>query len=260
MYKYSHLWLMTDKEIHNMLLRKGIRGADARAVRDAVKAEKAVVRAERAKTRTVKDLWRNVINPLVNEQRSVRSMLRYESERYPNPERRQALNGYDLLLKKVKLKLREYKHYAKRTPKEQALREKEKGKLIPNDGEHWTDWVPQHIKQATVEAFLAIPRAAKARVKEPFPRIMTKADNEKLRGMHIKTAKRELLEAEQELHMIQELNKGEPSDAARDAQDRVEQIENIKNWLICAEGNECIPRTWGELLTAKLPVVKLDIV
>ena len=49
MYKYAHLWLMTDKEIHNMLLRRGIRGAEARVVRDAVKAEKAQVRAARAK-------------------------------------------------------------------------------------------------------------------------------------------------------------------------------------------------------------------
>lgn len=258
MYKYSHLWVMTDKEIHNMLARKGIRGIEAQQVRAAVKAEKAEVRAQRAKTRTIKDLWRNVINPLVNEQRSVRSMLRYESERYPNPQRREALKGYEALLKKVKLKLREYRHYAKRTPKEQALREKEKGKIIPNEGAHWTDWVPAHIKQATVQAFLDIPRAAKARVKEPFPRTMTKTDNEKLRATHIKTAKRELLDAEQERNMIHELNKGEASEAEREAQARADRIQNILNWLICAEDNDIIPQTWGELLLADLPTVTLE--
>jgi len=260
MYKYSHLWSLTDKEIHNLLLRRGIRGAEARVVREAVKAEKAQVRAAQAKKRTIKDLWRNIINPLVNEQRSVRSMLRYESERYPNPERREALKGYEALLKKLKLKLREYRYYAIRTPKEQALHEKEKGKPIPNDGAHWTDWVPPHVKKATVEAFLAIPRAAKARVKEPFPRTMSKADNAKLRQLHILTAKREHLEAEQEFNMIHELNKGQASEAARDAQARVDHIQNVLNWLICADDTEFIPRTWGELLVAKLPVVKLDVV
>ena len=69
-----------------------------------------------------------------------------------------------------------------------------------------------------------------------------------------------LFRSEQELHMIQELNKGEPSEAARDAQAKVNHIQNILNWLICAEDNELIPRTWGELLLADLPVVKLDVV
>jgi hypothetical protein len=257
---YRMMSVMTDKELHNHLMRKGIRGAEAVAIREKVKALKAEDRSKTARKKMVQDLWQNIINQLVNERRSVRAMLAYESERYPNPERREALNGYEAVLKKLKLKLREYRYYAIRTPKEQALYEKEKGKTIPNDGAHWTDWVPPHIKEAVSTAFANIPRAAKARVKIPFPRTMSKADNAKLRELHILTAKRELLNAEQELAMIHELNKGEASDAARDAQAKVEHRENIKNWLICVDDTEFIPRTWGELLVAELPVVKLDVV
>lgn len=257
---YRMMSAMTDKELHNMLMRKGIRGPEAVAIRERVKALKAEDRSKTARKKMVQDLWQNIINALVNERRSVRAMLAYESERYPNPERREALKGYDLVLKKLKLKLREYRYYAKRTPKEQALHEKEKGKNIPNDGAHWTDWVPAHIKDAVSTAFMNIPRAAKARVKIPFPRTMSKADNAKLRQLHILTAKREILSAEQEAAMIHELNKGSESEAARDAQAKVNHVQNILNWLICADDTEFIPRTWGELLVAKLPVVKLDVV
>jgi len=257
---YRMMSVMTDKELHNHLVRKGIPIAEVHAIRERVKALKAEDRSKIARKKMVQDLWQNIINSLVNERRSVRAMLAYESERYPNPERREALNGYDLLLKKLKVKLREYRYYAKRTPKEQAAHEKEKGKTIPNDGAHWTDWVPTHIKEAVSVAFANIPRAAKARVKLPFPRTMSKADNAKLRQLHMLTAKREILSAEQELAMIHELNKGQASETARDAQAKVDHIQNILNWLICADDTEFIPRTWGELLVAKLPVVKLDVV
>jgi hypothetical protein len=258
MYKHQTLLHLTDREIHNLLMKRGIRGKEAQDIREEVAQIKREIRSKNARRRMVQGLWQTLIEPLTNEQRSVRAMLHYESQKYPNPQRREALNGYAKLLAKLKLKLREHRHYAERTPKEQAEYMASKGKPIPNEGKHWTDWVPEQIKHAVIQAFAEIPRAAKARVKDPFPRTMTKADNLKLRAAHIKTAKRELLEAEQELTLIRELNKGEPSEAERDAQAKVKHTQNILNWLICAEDNEIVPRTWGELYVAELPVVKLD--
>jgi len=254
-----YLAQLTDKEVHNLLMKRGVRGAEARLVKEQVAAFKAEMRKTRARKRAIEDLWKGVLHPLSNEQRSVRSSLRYESSKYPNPQRREALNAYIKVLAKVKEQLREYRYYKERTPKEQAAYLKEKGKTVPNDGEHWTDWVPLKVKTAIAQAFIEAGKSAPAhaRIKEPFPRTMTKADNHKLRYTHIVTAKKELREAEQELNIVRDMNKGDASEAERDAHTKVKHIQNILNWLICAESTEIIPRTWGELLVADLPKVTL---
>lgn len=246
---------MTDKELQTYLTKRGVRGAEARAIRERFAEQRAELRRNRARIRAIKDLWKGVLHPLVNEQRSVRAMLAYESKRYPNPERREALKAYEALLKKVKLKLREYRYYAKRTPKEQAEREREKGKIIPNDGAHWTDWVPAHIKQAVAQAFADIPRAAKARVKTPFERTIRKSDNIKLRKAYADTARRKILDAEQELTMIVELHKGEPSEAVREAQAKVAEANAVLDWLLYDADDAFIPATWGELLVQLQPLL-----
>lgn len=260
MKNYYYLTHLSDRELHNLLTKRGVPRPDIQRVRREVAAYKVELRSEKSRKRMVDEMWRNVLSPLANEQRSVRAMLRYESGKYPNPLRREALNAYYKVLAKVKLQLREYRYYKERTPKQQAEHLLELGKTIPNDGEHWVDWVPHKVKQALCEAFAEVKEtaAAHARIKEPFPRTMTKTDNHRLRYTHIATAKRELLEAEQELTMVRELNKGDASEAERDAQARVKHVQNILNWLICADDTEVIPKTWGQLNVADLPKVTLD--
>jgi hypothetical protein len=258
---YYYLTHLSDRELHNLLVKRGVPKPDAQRVRREVAALKAELRSEKARKRMVDGLWGSVLTPLANEQRSVRSMLRYESAKYPNPLRRETLETYAKVLDKVRLQIREYRYYKQRTPKQQAeYMQEELGKTIPNNGEHWTDWVPEKVKKVLNEAFLEIKETAAphARIKAPFPRTMTKADNHKLRYTHIGTAKKELLEAQQELTMVRELNRGDASEAERDAQARVKHVQNILNWLICADDTEVIPKTWGQLNAADLPTVYLN--
>lgn len=248
MFEYNFLMGLTDREIHNLLMKRGIRGADAQAIRNKVKEKKLEIRQRNARKKSVQELWSAVLQPLTNEQRTVRAMLNYESKRYPNPERREALNAYAALLKKLRLKLREYRYYGIRTPKEQAEYEKEKGKIIPNNGSHWTDWVPEHIKNAIAQAFADIPHHFRAKTKTPFERTMPKTDNMKLREKHIKTARQALVDAEQEIGMLTELHQGEDSEAKRDAEDRALQMRKILDWLIYSDETTVIPFTWAEVL------------
>jgi len=260
MKSYYYLTHLSDRELNNLLVKRGVPRPDIQRVRREVAALKLELRKQKARKRAIDDLWRNVLNPLANELRVVRAMLRYENRKYPNPKRREAIDAYIKVLSKVKLKLREYRYYKERTPKEQAEYMKELGKTIPNDGEHWTDWVPEKVKAAISAAFLEAKQTAPAhaRIKEPFPRTMTKADNHRLRYTHIVTAKKELREAQQELTIIQDMNGFDPSEAERDAKAKVAHIQNILNWLICVGDTEFIPKTWGELLTADLPTVTLE--
>lgn len=258
---YYYLTHLSDREIHNLLMKRGVPKPDIKRVREGVAALKAELRSEQARKRMVDELWRGVLAPLANEQRSVRSMLRYESQKYPNPLRRETLETYAKVLEKVRLQLREYRYYKERTPKQQAdYMLEELNKTIPNNGEHWTDWVPEKVKNALREAFLEVKETAAphARIKDPFPRTMTKTDNHKLRYAHIATAKKELLLAQQELTMVRELNRGDASEAERSAQAKVKHVQNILNWLICADDTEVIPKTWAQLNAAELPTVYLD--
>lgn len=258
---YYYLSHLSDRELHNLLMKRGVPKPDAQRVRKEVAELKAKLRSEKARKRMVDELWHNVLQPIANEQRSVRSMLRYESTKYPNPQRREALETYAKVLDKVRLQIRKYRYYKKRTPKQQAdYMQEELGKTIPNNGEHWTDWVPEKIKAALIEAFAELRETAAphARTKEPFQRTMTKADNHKLRYAHIATAKKELLEAQQELTMVKELNRGDASEAERDAQAKVKHVQNILNWLICVDDTEVIPKTWAQLNATDLPTVYLD--
>jgi hypothetical protein len=70
--------------------------------------------------------------------------------------------AYAALVQKVADKLRAYRDAGTHTPKQLA---KEKG--IPNEGEHWVDWVPEQIKAATVRAFA---RLNEDKPLELFPR------------------------------------------------------------------------------------------
>jgi hypothetical protein len=45
-------------------------------------------------------------------------------------------------------------------------------KDLPNDGTHWTDWIPQKIKSRVLDLFEQIERKPKAKIKIPFERLV----------------------------------------------------------------------------------------
>jgi hypothetical protein len=71
--------------------------------------------------------------------------------------------AYTALIQKVTDKLRSHRDAGTHTPLQLA---REKG--IPNDGEHWSDWIPENIKAATARAF---ERLNEDHPMELFPRV-----------------------------------------------------------------------------------------
>lgn len=248
MFKYHHLSHLTDREIHNALVAKGLRSIEIEQIKSSLAEYKTAQRKEKGRERVVRGMWKLIIDPLINEQRSVRASLRYQSKAYPNPERLDALTNYAAVLDKLRKKLRKHQRMDKRTPKEQAQYELDTyQRTIPNDGEHWTDWVPPHIRSAIEHAFASIPARYKARVKTPFERVMLERDNTELRSTYILTVKRELADLAQELAMIRELNQGQPSEAERDVQASKDKYERLLTHLITMDDTAVVPPTWGQL-------------
>jgi hypothetical protein len=253
MINFKHLVHLTDNEIHNTLMVKGYRPSEVESIKSDIAKYKAGQRRERGRQQAIKNLWKIVIEQLTNEQRTVRAMLHYQNDAYPNPERREALTVYAAFLDKLKKKLRKHQKVDNRTPKEQARHEKEThNRDIPNDGAHWVDWVPPHINKAITAAFEAIPARYKGKVKTPFRRIMSKTTNADLRNMHILTVKREIAKLEQERSVIRELNKGQPSVAEREVEDTLDKYKRLLQHLFNMSRTDIVPPTWAELYSEYL--------
>jgi hypothetical protein len=69
------------------------------------------------------------------------------------------------VLLKIQRKLTDIKRTLDATPSEAANEAS-----IPNKGEHWSDWIPTHIKAKTTALFDAIPHKPRAKRKIPFER------------------------------------------------------------------------------------------
>lgn len=247
-YRYAHLLDLTDNELHNWLTLKGKRPSEILAIKASIKKQKSAKRSDNAKRKRLDADWRAVINPLVNEQRVVYGMKRYNKDRYPNPERKEALDAYDALLSKLKTKLRSYHAAYERSPLQQAAWEKERlGRDIPNNGCHWTDWVPDKVKNPITQAFAEIPHTFRARTKTPFERTIPPADNSKRKARLIKQIRNDTLNAEQELAMVNELTKGEPSEAQRDLLNQLTRIEDAMRMVMLMPDDVLVPDTWEEL-------------
>lgn len=107
----------------------------------------------KAKLRELDKQWGEVIASLQHERKIVRSMMRYKTTT-PTPERDEYLNAYAEVLTKL---------YDKMTAKRRLHRE------LPEHS-HWTDFVPEKIKEAFRLASDGIPPRQKAKHKEPFKR------------------------------------------------------------------------------------------
>lgn len=116
----------------------------------------------KAQTREREKQWGEVISSLQHERKIVRSMLRYKTKE-PAPERDAFIAAYMDALDTLYEKL----HAKKRL-----------GRVLPEHS-HWTDYVPERIKQAFKDEAELVPPRQKARFKAPFRR----ADPTKLRDL-----------------------------------------------------------------------------
>ena len=106
--------------------------------------------------------WGEVISSLQHERKIVRSMLRYKTKE-PSPERDDFIAAYMGVLDTLYERLQAKKRLNRELP----------------DHSHWTDYVPDRIKDAFIEEADLVPPRQKARFKAPFKR----TDPTKLRDL-----------------------------------------------------------------------------
>jgi hypothetical protein len=157
---------LTAKRLHNKLLKMYPNNLELREqIKADIHKDKEDARAAKIKRKQRLKAWSALVHQAYIAVNSPKARLRkaqevygspmgygspYEAQFDESPSKRtlDTYKAYSALLQKVADKLRSYRDLGTHTPKQLA---REKG--IPNDGEHWSDWVPEHIKAQFIRSF-----------------------------------------------------------------------------------------------------------
>lgn len=165
--------------------------------------------------------WQELFAVLQHERRIVRSMTKYETTT-PAPERDEFVEAYFTVLNTLHERL--------------TLLRRRGG--MPEYG-HWTDYVPQRIKDALVEAAATIPPRHKAKLKEPFQRTSPIA----LRNLrHGRLLRRTIKEREAVLMRLQANSDDDQ------AKRKVAVLETAIKRIRAMEDNAYVPDHWRDMV------------
>lgn len=198
-------------------------------------------KSENARNKQLENMWHVHLAPLKLERKRVVASLAYTNHNKNNADPRQmALKAYkkvlDELLSRMNREARgvPFNDRPTMTPVEYA-----KHKNAPNNGEHWTDFVPSHIKQRVLELFSAVPHTPKARRKIPFERVIgVEMHNLRKDRLTVRTEK-ELQRAKQDVLI-------DPDNDA--VLERVQRITKALALIDKLDPNAPVPTTWHGLL------------
>jgi hypothetical protein len=242
-------WLtMSQARLHSHL--RGLKYPEP-IIRGALKAlheAKSAQRAKRIKQTVVYKLWDYLLSPARTELGVVRTMKSQLMSKAHDtadeaPAKYKALSAYDDVLAETIATLRAVQKKDKLTPHQFAEQLRKRSQLvIPNRGEHWTDYVDATDKRRIEIMFENLPDPRRGKKKVPFERRISVEENDTKR---VELAKRLVAEqdsAEQEYAMA--TNTVE-KDRLKDLLDRMQEAQYRLDLL---PSTAPVPATWHGLL------------
>jgi len=221
-YQYTKYMKLSANQLHNTLVDKGIAPPEMESIKRIVGEQKEHKRSEGAHKRQMDLQWTEFLAPLIHERKTVRSIMRYKG----SVERADALEGYLLVLDRVQEKLYLLRREKNQTPLQ-----------IHPERTHWSDYVPQRIRDEVCDAFNAIPHKPKAKTKVPFLRTVPVILHNKQR-------------ARLERRTIKALGVAESNHTIDPSEDNEKELTRIKDALKiirAMQPNEPVPATWHGL-------------
>jgi len=199
-------------------------------LKETILANKNAQRTDKIKRTHHAKLWRELMSPLKYELTNAQVGLRYKSV-HPTPERDLAFTSYIKVLEKMVMKLEGYQIHGL-TPSQLA-----QDSDIPNNGSHWTDWMPDHKKREITALFEAIPVTPRTKRKLPFQR--TQRPPAPSRGMtKIERLKQRTTK---ELELVQREYAVAPTDKRRET---IGKMRQALRWMEDMKPSEFVPPTW----------------
>jgi len=181
-------------DLHQRLLKERLHPADMQRIKDEVTATKEAQRIDKI-TRTQRKIeWDKVLKPLRYELNNVKVGRAYDLD---DADRVEAFDAYILVMVTLLSRFAQPLATLDATPIQLAL---EKG--LPNNGAHWTDWIPDKIKTRIALIFEALPHKTRAKRKVPFQRLTTLEQNAHAKDKLLTRTRKEIetLERKQEMH------------------------------------------------------------
>jgi len=225
---------MKPQELHNRLSKRIAQPEALEQKKAAILKAKKAQRSDKMLRLQHRKLWSRLISPLKYELSNAKVGARHDGKH--KPERDVAFSAYIKLMEKLLTKfealqlLRDEQTDKPMTPSTIA-----KDADIPNNGDHWTDWIPTSKRTEIALLFEAIPHAPKTKRKVPFQR--TKRPNTKQKQTLLVRTQKELGNAETE-QLI------EPTE------ERAQLIAQMRRAITIIEKlkpNDAVPHTWHGL-------------
>jgi hypothetical protein len=228
---YETYLKLSANDLHNRLTERKMHPAEIERIKNEVLALKETLRVSKITRTQRKAEWDKVLQPLRYEINNAKVGMRYGGEISPQ-ERVIAFSEYIRIMEKLVAMLDAPSKALDSTPIQIA---RDKG--LPNDGEHWTDWIPARVKDKVTALFDATPVAPRGKRKTPFQRTMLPHQHE--------TAKVRLLtKTRKEMESLERKAGIQPTDA-RTA--KLAQMRKALKIIETLDKNEAVPATWTKL-------------
>lgn len=243
----------TWQELHNRMTRRGIPAHLVSAAVEAFRQQQQDTKREKLFASQHRKFWSLLLRPLMYELDSARTGLRYAREKTSdNTKKIDALEAYVIVLEELAMRLVEHRDDKAHTPSQLAqlynreFKKRAKGHFVPNHGEHWTDWVPRHIKLRVSDMFEFAPRERHARPRIPFQRTMPPGMNSRAES---ELRKRTL----NELEPLEKILETYPDHPDREKlQAKADKMRTALNRLLNMKPNDFVPTTWQALVNHQL--------
>jgi hypothetical protein len=200
-------------------------------------------RKERIKSTVTTKSWEHLLDNARAERQTLLVAKSQLKKIEPLDQQRwDALCAYETVISALIDRLRKVQGSSDHTPKSFiAFLKEETGRIIPNGGEHWTDFVKASDKQRITLMFDALPPRQRGKRKTPFERRMTKAQHKAQSFALAAELVNSIASAEREYEVTQDPE-------AKDKLDR--QLDDMYRAQHVLDSNPpaVLPRTWRGLV------------
>jgi hypothetical protein len=216
--------------LHQRLLKERIHPAEMQRIKDDVAQAKESQRVDKITRTQRKAEWNKLLKPLRYELNNAKVGRAYDLDDEPRVE---AFDAYILVMETLLTRFALPMRSLEDTPIQLALE-----KSLPNNGEHWTDWIPEKIKAKVTAMFEALPPKLRAKRKTPFQRLSTPEQNAKAKEKLLRRTQKEIETLERKQSITQ----------TESGQATLLKMKQAMKVIIKLNDTEHIPATWAGVL------------
>lgn len=222
---------LTPNELHNRLVERKLHESEINRIKNEVADLKETLRVTRITRTQRKAEWDKVLQPLRYEINNAKVGMKYGGEQVPQ-ERVAAFGEYIRVMEKLLAMLDAPYKALDHTPIQIA---RDKG--LPNDGEHWTDWIPARVKDKVTLLFNEVPVVPRGKRKTPFQRTMLPHQHETAKVRLLTKTRKEMETLERQIQI----------NPTQTRLDKLKQIKRALKIIETLDKNEAVPATWTKL-------------